>query len=168
MKNYYFKEKFFKITDHYAILDEDGNDAYFVDQDFKIIGYSSTISDCNRNPILEIDKEIFSLFQKFNVNFSDGRYMRVESKLSFLTRKVDVDYDGETFKLNGNFIDLNFDIYRGDDLIGEIEKTFFAMTDTYRLTVHDEKYTEALLGLTLCLNNIKDTARARARSNSAG
>ncbi|MEQ3346943.1 LURP-one-related/scramblase family protein [Peptoniphilus senegalensis] len=166
MKNYYFKEKFFKITDHYAILDEDGNDAYFVDEDFKIIGYSSTISDGNRNPILEIDKEIFSLFQKFNVNFSDGRYMRVESKLSFLTRKVDVDYDGETFKLNGNFIDLNFDIYRGDDLIGEIEKTFFAMTDTYRLTVHDEKYTEALLGLTLCLNNIKDTARAR--SNSAG
>ena len=166
MKNYYFKEKFFKITDHYAILDEDGNDAYFVDQDFKIIGYSSTISDCNRNPILEIDKEIFSLFQKFNVNFTDGRYMRVESKLSFLTRKVDVDYEGETFNLNGNFIDLNFDIYRGSDLIGEIEKTFFAMTDTYRLTVHDENYTEALLALTLCLNNIKDTARAR--SNSAG
>lgn len=166
MKNYYFKEKFFKITDHYAILDEDGNDAYFVDQDFKLIGYSSTISDSNRNPILEIDKEIFSLFQKFNVNFTDGRYMRVESKLSFLTRKVDVDYEGETFNLNGNFIDLNFDIYRGSDLIGEIEKTFFAMTDTYRLTVHDENYTEVLLALTLCLNNIKDTARAR--SNSAG
>lgn len=166
MKNYYFKEKFFKITDHYAILDEDGNDAYFVDQDFKLIGYSSTISDANRNPILEIDKEIFNLFQKFNVNFTDGRYMRVESKLSFLTRKVEVDYDGETFNLNGNFIDLNFDIYRGSDLIGEIEKTFFAMTDTYRLTVHDENYREALLALTLCLNNIKDTARAR--SNSAG
>ncbi|MFR6448346.1 MAG: LURP-one-related/scramblase family protein [Peptoniphilus grossensis] len=166
MKNYYFKEKFFKITDHYAILDEDGNDAYLVDQDFKLIGYSSTISDANRNPILEIDKEIFNLFQKFNVNFTDGRYMRVESKLSFLTRKVEVDYDGETFNLKGNFIDLNFDIYRGSDLIGEIEKTFFAMTDTYRLTVHDENYREALLALTLCLNNIKDTARAR--SNSAG
>ena len=48
----------------------------------------------------------------------------------------------------------------------KIEKTFFAMTDTYRLTVHDENYTEVLLALTLCLNNIKDTARAR--SNSAG
>ena len=92
--------------------------------------------------------------------------MRVESKLSFLTRKVEVDYNGETFNLKGNFIDLNFDIYRGSDLIGEIEKTFFAMTDTYRLTVHHENYTEALLALTLCLNNIKDTARAR--SNSAG
>ena len=85
--------------------------------------------------------------------------MRVESKLSFLTRKVDVNYEGETFKLNGNFIDLNFDIYRGDDLIGEIEKTFFAMTDTYKLTVHYESYTSSLIALTLCLNNMKDANR---------
>ncbi len=164
MKNYYFKEKFFKITDHYAILDENGNDAYFVDQDFKLLGYSSTISDGNRNPILEIDKEIFSLFQKFNVNFYDNRYMRVESKISFLTRKIDINYEGEVFNLKGKIFDMNFEIFKGDDLIGEIEKTFFAMTDTYRLTVHDENYTEALLALTLCLNNIKDTDRA----NSAG
>lgn len=164
MKNYYFKEKFFKITDHYAILDENGNDAYFVDQDFKLLGYSSTISDGNRNPILEIDKEVFSLLQKFNVNFYDNRYMRVESKISFLTRKVDINYEGEVFNLKGKIFDMNFEIFKGDDLIGEIEKTFFAMTDTYKLTVHDENYTEALLALTLCLNNIKDTDRA----NSAG
>lgn len=164
MKNYYFKEKFFKITDHYAILDENGNDAYFVDQDFKLLGYSSTISDINRNPILEIDKEIFSLLQKFNVNFYDNRYMRVESKISFLTRKVEINYEGEVFNLKGKILDMNFEIFKGDYLIGEIEKTFFAMTDTYRLTVHDENYTEALLALTLCLNNIKDTDRA----NSAG
>ncbi|MBS4882728.1 MAG: LURP-one-related family protein [Peptoniphilus harei] len=166
MKNYYFKEKFFKITDHYPVLDDNEIPAYYVDQDFTFLGYKSSLSDSNKNTILDIDKEIFSLFQKFNVNFTDGRYMRVESKLSFLTRKVEVDYEGETFNLNGNFIDLNFDIYRGSDLIGEIEKTFFAMTDTYRLTVHDDNYREALLALTLCLNNIKDTARAR--SNSAG
>lgn len=164
MENYYFKEKFFKITDHYAILDENGNDAYFVDQDFKLLGYSSTISDVNRNPILEIDKEVFSLFQKFNVNFYDNRYMRVESKISFLTRKVEINYEGEVFNLKGKILDMNFEIFKGDYLIGEIEKTFFAMTDTYRLTVHDENYTEALLALTLCLNNIKDTDRA----NSAG
>ncbi len=164
MKNYYFKEKFFKITDHYAILDENGNDAYFVDQVFKLLGYSSTISDVNRNPILEIDKEVFSLLQKFNVNFYDNRYMRVESKISFLTRKIDINYEGEVFNLKGKILDMNFEIFKGDYLIGEIEKTFFSMTDTYRLTVHDENYTEALLALTLCLNNIKDTDRA----NSAG
>ena len=103
MKNYYFKEKFFKITDHYTVLDDDENPAYYVDQDFTFLGYKSSLSDSNKNTILDIDKDIFSLFQKFNVNFTDGRYMRVESRLSLLKRKIDVDYDGEILNLQGSF-----------------------------------------------------------------
>lgn len=30
MKKYYFKEKFFKLTDKYPILDENGNEVYFL------------------------------------------------------------------------------------------------------------------------------------------
>ena len=161
MKNYYFKENLFKITDHYPILDDDGREVYYVDQDFTLIGYDVKISDMGGNEILKIEKELFSLLQKFNVNFSDGKFMRVESKISFLVRRIQVDYDCESLSLEGQFPDLNFEIYRGKDLIGEIQKTFFALTDTYRLTVYDEKYTDALLALTLCVNNIKDTAAKR-------
>ncbi|MDU5436584.1 LURP-one-related family protein [Peptoniphilus lacydonensis] len=109
--------------------------------------------------ILKIEKEVFSLLQKFNINFSDGKFMRVESKISFLVRRIEIDYNGESLSLEGQFPDLNFEIYRGKDLIGEIEKTFFALTDTYKLTVHYESYTSALIALTLCLNNMKDADR---------
>lgn len=159
MKNYYFKEKFFKITDHYPILDDDENEVYYVDQDFKLIGYKARISDKNKNPIIEIDKEIFSLLQKFNANFSDGKFMRLESKISFLVRTISIDYEGERLRLEGAFPDLNFNIFKEDELIGEIEKTFFALADTYKLTVHYESYTSALIALTLCLNNMKDADR---------
>ncbi|MDY3901977.1 LURP-one-related/scramblase family protein, partial [Peptoniphilus sp.] len=101
----------------------------------------------------------FSLFQKFNVNFIDGKYMRVESRLSFFTRKIDIDYNGEDLTLRGKLLDMNFEIFKDNNLIAEIEKTFFAMTDTYKLTVHYESYTSALIALTLCLNNMKDANR---------
>ena len=162
MKNYYFKENFFKITDHYPILDDDVREVYYVDQDFTLIGYDVKISDIDGNEILKIEKELFSLLQKFNVNFSDGKFMRVESKISFLVRRIQVDYDGKSLSLEGQFPDLNFEIYRDKDLIGEIEKTFISLADTYKLTVYEEDYTEVLLALTLCVNNIKDTA---ARNN---
>ena len=161
MKNYYFKENLFKITDHYPILDDDGREVYYVDQDFTLIGYDVKISDIDGNEILKIEKEVFSLLQKFNVNFSDGKFMRVESKISFLVRRIQVDYDGESLRLEGQFPDLNFEIYKGDKVIGEIEKTFFSLADTYRFTVYDEDYTESLLALTLCVNNIKDTSAKR-------
>lgn len=161
MKNYYFKENLFKITDHYPILDDDGREVYYVDQDFTLIGYDVKISDIDGNEILKIEKELFSLLQKFNVNFSDGKFMKVESKISFLVRRIGIDYNGESLRLEGQFPDLNFEIYKGDKVIGEIEKTFFSLADTYRLTVYDEDYTESLLALTLCVNNIKDTAAKR-------
>ena len=161
MKNYYFKENLFKITDHYPILDDDGREVYYVDQDFTLIGYDVKISAIDGNEILKIEKELFSLLQKFNVNFSDGKFMKVESKISFLVRKIGIDYNGESLRLEGQFPDLNFEIYKGDKVIGEIEKTFFSLADTYRLTVYDEDYTESLLALTLCVNNIKDTAAKR-------
>ena len=43
MKKYYFKEKFFKLTDKYPILDENGNEVYFFDQDFKFVGYKAKL-----------------------------------------------------------------------------------------------------------------------------
>ncbi|MFR8506668.1 MAG: LURP-one-related/scramblase family protein [Peptoniphilus sp.] len=162
MKNYYFKENLFKITDHYPILDDDEREVYYVDQDFTFIGYDVKISDMKGREILKIEKELFSFLQKFNVNFSDGKFMRVESKISFLVRRIGIDYDGESLSLEGQFPDLNFEIYKGEKVIGEIEKTFFSLADSYKLSVYDEKYTEALLALTLCVNNIKDTA---ARNN---
>ena len=158
MKNYYFKEKFFEITDHYPILDDDGKEVYYVDQDFTLIGYDVKISDIDGNEILKIEKEVFSLLQKFSVNFSDGKFMRVESKISFLVRKIKIDYDGESLSLEGQFPFFNFEIYKGEKVIGEIEETFISLADAYKLSVYDEKYTKALLALTLCVNNIKDTA----------
>ena len=114
MKNYYFKENLFKITDHYPILDDDGREVYYVDQDFTFIGYDVKISDMKGKEILKIEKEVFSFLQKFNVNFSDGKFMRVESKISFLVRRIGIDYDGESLRLEGQFPDLNFEIYKGD------------------------------------------------------
>ena len=61
MKNYYFKENLFKITDHYPILDDDEREVYYVDQDFTFIGYDVKISDMKGREILKIEKEVFSL-----------------------------------------------------------------------------------------------------------
>jgi hypothetical protein len=64
MKKLYFKEKFFKITDHYPILDEDGREAYYLDQDFTFIGYKSSVSDPNGKKIINISRELIAFFPK--------------------------------------------------------------------------------------------------------
>ena len=157
MKKLYFKEKFFKITDHYPILDEDGREAYYLDQDFTFIGYRSILSDSNGTNILNIKREIISLFPRYYVNFDDGSEMIVQQKLEFFKHKVHVYLDKETLVLKGDIFHLDFEIKNGDGhTIGSVNKKFFALRDRYELSIYDESYTEELIALVICLNNMID------------
>lgn len=165
MKKLYFKEKFFKITDHYPILDEDGREAYYLDQDFKLIGYKSSVSDLNGHEILNIDRKIISWLPKYTVSMADGSTMVVERMISFFKHKVGVHLDNESLYLEGDIWSLKFKVENGNgQTIGLVNKKFFALTDTYELTIYDENYIEELLGLVICLNNMVDLQQAAASS----
>lgn len=165
MRKLYFKEKFFKITDHYPILDEDGREAYYLDQDFKFFGYRSYVSDIDGHEILNIDRKIISWLPKYTVNMADGSTMIVERLISFFKHKVGVHLDNESLYIEGNVWRLNFKVENSKgQTIGLVNKKFFALTDTYELTIYDEDYIEELIGLVVCLNNMIDLEEAAASS----
>ena len=156
MKKYYFKEKFFKITDKYPILDENGNEVYFFDQDFKFVGYKAKLKDMDGNVLFDISKKVLSFLQTYYVDFYDGSHMEINQKLSFLKRKVYIFYEGKELNLRGNYLDHDFEVYFKNDLIAEMNKKFFAFTDQYELTVYDENFTLLLIALCLCINEMKN------------
>lgn len=165
MKKYYFKEKFFKLTDKYPILDENGNEAYFFDQDFKFVGYKAKLKDMDGNILFDLSKKVLSFLQTYYVDFYDGSHMEINQKLSFLKRKVNAFYEGKELNLRGNYIDHDFEVYFKNNLIAEMNKKFFAFTDQYELTVYDEDFTLLLIALCLCINEMKNRDDAAASSN---
>ena len=165
MKKYYFKEKFFKLTDKYPILDENGNEAYFFDQDFKFVGYKAKLKDMDGHILFDISKKVLSFLQTYYVDFYDGSHMEINQKLSFLKRKVNAFYEGKELNLRGNYLDHDFEVYFKNNLIAEMNKKFFAFTDQYELTVYDEDFTLVLIALCLCINEMKNRDDAAASSN---
>lgn len=166
MKKYYFKEKFFKITDKYPILDENGKEVFFFDQDFKFVGYEAKLKDMDGNILFNISKKILSFLQTYYVDFYDGSRMEINQKLSFLKRKVDAFYDGKELNLKGSFMDHDFEVYYKNNLIADMNKKFFAFSDQYELTVYDENFTLVLIALCLCINEMKNRDDAAAASSS--
>lgn len=168
MKKYYFKEKFFKITDHYPILDENGKKAFYVDQKLKLIGYKVRVSDCNHEEIFSIDRAFKPFLPTYKVDFSDKNKasMKIKANLSIFRKSIDVIMDNDRINLSGNFFDYEFKIrYRGET-IGEVTKKILSITDQYELTVYDENYSQELISLCLCLNNIKDMELESSRNNN--
>lgn len=166
MKKYYFKEKFFKITDKYPILDEKGNEVYFFDQDFKFVGYKAKLKDMDGNILFDISKKILSFLQTYYVDFYDGSHMEINQKLSFLKRKVSAFYQGKELTLKGNYLDHDFEVYFKNNLIAEMNKKFFTFTDQYELTVYDESLSLVLIALCLCINEMKNRDDAAANASN--
>lgn len=166
MQVYYFKEKFFKITDHYPVLDQDGNEAYFIDQDFKFIGFKVKIKNLATGETILVEQKVFNLLPTYEVRFEDGSVMYVKAKIALLGRKVDASYEGDVLKLKGNIWDFSFDVYKDRKLIGSLDKKILSFTDQYALRVEDENYADLLIALTICINNIKDRAKANNNANA--
>ncbi len=52
---------------------------------------------------------------------------------------------------------MDFRVFSENTEIGNISRKFFAWGDTFVITVFDPEYEEALLALTIVVDNIKDT-----------
>lgn len=166
MKKYYFKEKFFKITDHYPILDEDGRKAFFVDQKFKFLGYEAAVSDSTNKTIFTINRKLISFLPVYEINFKDSKKkMTIKSNISLFRKSIDVISESGKINVKGNLWDYEFKAYFKGDLIGEVSKKLLSFTDQYQLKVYEEDFTEELIALCLYLNNIKDMENASSRNN---
>lgn len=153
----YIKQKVFKITDHYPVLDENQNVVYQVDQDFKIIGNRVRVSDANGRELFIVEKEILTFFPKYTVNFPDGREIHIKSRMEFFKKKIDIEQDGQELYLEGDWFDFEFTIYRNSEAIGRISREIFTWGDTYQLDVFDQRYQELVVALTIAVDCIKDT-----------
>lgn len=165
MKKYYFKEKFFKITDHYPILDEDGRKAFFVDQKFKFLGYEAAVSDSTDETIFTINRKLISFLPVYEINFKDSKKkMTIKSNISVFRKSIDIISESGKINVKGNLWDYEFKAYFKGDLIGEVSKKLLSFTDQYQLKVYEEDFTEELIALCLSLNNIKDTEKESTRN----
>lgn len=161
MKKLYFKEKFFKITDHYPILDENGREAYYLDQDFTFLGYESKVTDLNAKTTLQISRQLLTFLPRYTVSMHDGRSMTVQKRFEFFKHRVDVSLDDDALYLEGDIFHLNFTVTnKNGQTVGAVNKKFFALTDNYELIVYDQDYIEELIGLVICLNNMIDLEEA--------
>lgn len=157
MRKLYIKQKVFKITDSYPVMDENQNPVYYVDQDFKLIGNTVHVKDVSGREIFVVDKEILTFLPRYLVKFSDGRQVALKSRFSFLKKQIDVESKNYQLELKGDFFDFQFSIYDGGREIGSISREFFTWGDTYVLNVIDASKEEIILALMIAVDCIKDS-----------
>lgn len=156
MRELYLKQKVFKITDHYPILDKNQQVVYKVDQDFRLIGNTVHVSRANGERIFTINKKVIALLPQFTVDFTDGSSLLIKQRLTFLRRKIDIKSSTMNLVVEGNWLDLNFTVYKDGQAIGHLKKAWISWGDTYQLQILDPSYEVLFVAIVIAIDALKD------------
>lgn len=158
MYELYIKQKVFKITDHYDVLNENQEPVYHVDQDFKFLGNTVHVSRNNGDDVFTIDKKVFSFLPRYDISFSNGNTAVIKQNFAFFKKSIDIIFNDYSLKLVGSFWDLEFSIYK-DEEVGKIFQKVFTFGDSYVIQVLNPEYEEALLALLIAVDDINDNSK---------
>ena len=156
MYELYIKQKVFKITDHYDVMDANQNPVYHVDQDFRLIGNTVHVSRMDGSEAFVINREVFTIMPKYTVDFSNGKTAHIKQNFTFFKKSIDIFSDDYSLRLEGSFWDMDFGVFNNGTEVGNISKQFLFWGDTYVIRVFDAEFEEALIALLIAVDNIKD------------
>ncbi|MCR5226554.1 MAG: LURP-one-related family protein [Eubacterium sp.] len=161
MSRLMIKQKVFSWTDTYDVYDEAGNPKYFVKADMFTIGHRIRVYDkASGQEIGLIQEKLFHIMKEFEISINGYSQGIIKKQISFFTPKYNIDYKG--WRLEGDFLQWNYDIFEQQRLVVHISRQLFTWGDTYVLDI--QNYEDELPALMVAI--AMDAARCSENNNA--
>lgn len=88
--------------------------------------------------------------------------MTIKKQFTFLKARYTIDAAG--IEVQGNWWDMDFEVYQNRTLIGSVSKKWFTWGDSYELEIADEEMESLMVALVLSIDCAKAAQNAAAAS----
>ena len=129
------KQRVFAWGDTYDIYDEDGAVRYTVKAEILALGHQLHVYDAQHNEIGQIKQRLLTLLPKFDIVIGGQQCGTIEKKFALFCPKYEVDFNG--WRVEGDFLGWDYDVYSGCSAIIHISKELFHWGDTYVIDIAD-------------------------------
>ena len=96
------KQRVFSWSDTYDIYDEQGNQKYFVKNEFISLGHRLHVYDAAHNEIGFIKQKLFCFLPTFEIEWNGQLMGHIEKRFALFRPKYDVDFMG--WRAEGDFM----------------------------------------------------------------
>lgn len=127
------KQRVFSWSDSYDIYDEAGNQKYFVKAELISLGHRLHIYDSRQNEIGMIRQKLMTVMPTFEIEIGGVTMGKIQKKFTFFKPKYEVDFKG--WRVEGDFLAWNYDVYFGCSPVMHITKEPFHWGDTYVIDI---------------------------------
>ena len=160
MKQLYIKQKVMSLSGKFSVTDAEGNEVYFVEGSFMQIPKRFSIMDVAKEEVAMITKKTFSFLPTFFVDVYGQETMTIKKQFSFLKARYTIDAAG--IEVQGNWWDMDFEVYQNGKLIGAVNKKWFTWGDSYELQITDEEMEPLMVALVVAIDCAKSAQNAAA------
>lgn len=141
------KQRVFSWTDSYDIYDESGNVKYFVKAEFFALGHQLHVYDWQHREIGVIHQKLLTFLPAFEIEIGGRTIGTIQKQFTFFKPKYEIDYNG--WRVEGDFLGWDYDVYSGCSAIIHISKELLHWGDTY--VIDFQNPTDELDGLLLVI-----------------
>lgn len=152
-----FKQRFFSWFDSYDIYDENGSTVYTVSGK-PAWGHKLEIYDNNGNHLATLRQQLFSFLPRYNIQIGGETKGTITKEFTFLKPSFFVDCNG--WQVEGNLFEWDYSILSpSGQVVAQIEKQLFKMTDTYTIDVGKQEDSLLALMVVLAIDAIKSDSK---------
>jgi uncharacterized protein YxjI len=148
------KQKLVSFGDDFYIKDENGNNVFFVDGKVFSIGNQLSFKDLNGNELVHIQQKVLAWGPTYELYQGDQRRAVVRRDLFSLFRhRFTVDVPGpDDLEAEGNLLDLEYTLSRGEQQVATVSKKWFSWSDTYGVDIADGEDDVLILASTVVID----------------
>ena len=135
----YMKQKMLSFKQDFNIMDDNQKPVYKIDGELISIGRKLHIIDLATNEeVAFVKQKVLTLLPQVDVFVGGEHVTSIKKRLTFIKQGYDVSNLDWTIK--GNILAHDYEIYDAQgDLIAQITKQYFAMSDTYEFNIDDNE-----------------------------
>lgn len=150
----YMKQKIFSFKDKFAVMDEEGNQLYYVEGEFFSLTKKLHIYDSAMNEVAFVQQKLWSLLPKFFVFVYGEQVAEIVKEFTFFKPKYFVR--GLGWEVTGNVWGHDYEILFNSTPIVRIHKVWMAWGDSFEIEIADSEDTTIALAVVLAIDAVMD------------
>ena len=155
---YLIRERFFRLGEDSDITDEHGEPVLHVDGKVLSLRNRLVLRDPQGREVAQVQRKLVALRPTYQIALAGGEGAEVRKHLfTPFGDRFTIDVPGpDDLEMEGNLLDHEFTIRRGDQPVARISKRWFSLHDTYAVDVASGEDDLLILASVLSLDLAED------------
>ena len=169
VRSLFTSSKVFTLHHKIDITDEHDEIVYRAQTKFPSIKDKTDIFDSNDAFVAHIEKKIFTIHERHFITMADGTAFELSNEIMHIVKDI-TNIVGLGWKLQGNILGLNFELYdENGGIIALISQKMLSIHDKYCIDIYKPEHEKKVIAILITLQHMmRDRANSAAAAGSGG